>query len=597
MDGGVSRQPRRDARVSKRSEPDASMQPSGQQRGISAWIDKAVEAFSPRVALQRREARERLSAGATFASGGANGELLPSRGWQPANDGANYYKRSMRDWLPWASRNPDDEILLDRPELVARSRNAYRNQPIARSAVNTICTSVVGSGLEMHCRIDAGFLGLTPDEATKWQKDTQRLFRAWANSTDADSRRSHTFYKLQGMAYKSFKHTGEIFALLPIIPRKGTICDLRVQLVEGDRISTPYDKINGPLPGPIVDGKQQYLAGSLWDGVESGQYGQPVAYYVETTVPMPYFEIARTWQRVLAYGSKTGRRQVIHLYDEDRPGQRRGIPWLSPILEMLKQISRYSEAELDAAVLAAMFTVFVKKADADGDPLAGMDSRDDDDRDGIGFPGRREHEMEMRGGAIVDLMPGEEIQTAAPGRPNATFNAFVEEIIREIAMGLNMPYEVLTKQFTASYSASRAAILMAWEYFLCERESFIQEFLQPIFDEWLAQMIADGRIYAPGFFDSVEIQRAYQRTKWYGPIAPQLDPVKEANAMKIRMDSLVTTLAYETETFNGGDWEENINQRGRERDLIDEVGIIATAPVLPSQEPVYEPDPETPPAG
>lgn len=590
LDGGVPRPPRRDARVRSNNAseivPVASVAP---RSGLTGWFDRAVEAVSPQIGLRRREAREKLSA--TFDSGGASqGSFM---GGQTAHDGASYYRRAMRDWRPGSSRNPDNEVLLERAELVARSRSAYRNQPIARSAVNTLVTSVVGSGLEMHCRIDHEFLGLSDDEAAAWQKNTQRLFRAWADSTDADSRRTHTFYRLQGIAYRCFKHSGEIFALLPLIPRKGTICDLRLQLVEGDRVSTPYNMINGPLTGkPKADGRPVYLAGSLWDGVETGSWGEPVAYHVETTIPMPFMEIARTWKRVLAYGATSGRRQVVHLMEEDRPGQRRGIPWLSPILEPLKQIARYSEAELDAAVLSAMFTVFVKKADADSDPLEGLGTSGPDD--GSGW---RDQEPGLRSGAIIDLNPGEDISMADPGRPNQAFGPFMNEILREIGMGLNIPYEILTKQFTASYSASRAAILMAWEFFLSERNLFTSEFLQPIYAEWLAQMIASGRISAPGFFDSTEIERAYIRTKWYGPVAPQLDPVKEANAMKMRMDSMVTTLAYETETYNGGDWEENITQRSREQALINESGLAAVVPVLPSQEPVFEPAPKTLPAG
>ncbi len=476
----------------------------------------------------------------------------------------------MRGWNPWAARNPDDEILLERAELVARSRDAYRNQPIARSAVNTMLTSVIGSGLELHCRIDRKFLGFDANDqaATEWERTTERLFRAWANSTDADARRRNTFYRLQSIAYKSAKHTGEIFALLPIIPRKGTICNLRVQLIEADRVSTPYDKVNG-----VLTERTKPIVGSLWDGVETGVWGEPIAYHIETTVPSPYFELNREWKRVQAYGPKSGRRQVIHFYEEDRPGQRRGIPFLSPILEMLKQISRYSDAELTAAVVSGMFTVFIKHKDPDGDPLGGIG-----DGDGRGAPLGESPDISLQSGAIIDLNDGEEVQTANPGRPNANFGPFITEIIRQIGMALNIPYEVLTKQFTSSYSASRAAIMQAWEVFKVERGWFVSEFLQPIYVEWLSEMIASGVIQAPGFFDDIEIQRAYSQSAWYGPTPLQLDPVKEANAAKTRMEALLTTLAEETEGYNGGDWAENLYQRKRENEVIAECGIVAVTP-------------------
>jgi lambda family phage portal protein len=529
----------------------------------------------PAAAVRRGIARSQMKVLATFNSSPATGTALN------ANEGASVMRRALRRWLPWSSRNPDDEVLIDRPELVARSRDAYRNQGIARSAVSTMLTSVIGSGLELHCRIDREFLGFTDDdEATAWEKNTERLFRAWANSTDADSRRRNTFYRLQCMAYKCSKHTGEIFALLPLIPRKNTICNLRVQLVEADRISNPLGTVNGPLKSK--DGVD--IPGSVWDGVETGVWGEPLAYWVETTIPIPYVEMIRTWKRVQAYGTKSGRRQVIHFYEEERPGQRRGLPFLSPILEMLKQISRYSEAELAAAVISGMFTVFVKHDDPDADPLQGLTSGElVSNSPGPGADGS----VELRSGAIIDLQKGEDISIANPGRPNQQFGPFVTEIIRQIGMATNIPYELLTKQFTASYSASRAAIMLGWEFFKTERGWFVQEFLAPIYAEWLAEMVAGGRIEAPGFFDDVEIQRAYCEAKWYGPVAPQIDPVKEANAIKTRLDTLVTTLAEETENLNGGDWEKNLNQRKRENVVIEKCGLVAQTPIPADQIPVF----------
>ena len=535
-------------------------------------IDRIVAKVSPTWALKRARSQMQLRMLGTFNSSGAG------RGghFDTANTGASPFRRAMRSWFPWTSRNPDDEVLLERSELVARSRDAFRNQAIARSAVNTLLTSIVGSGLELHARIDWKFLGFASDEeATAWQGNTERLFKSWAGSTDADARRRNTFYRLQHIAYKSKLHSGEIFALLPLIPRKNTICDLRVQLIEADRISTPYDKVNGVLAG--TPGSSS-VPGSIWDGVETGVWGEPLAYHIETTVPIPFVEITREWKRVLAYGSKSGRRQVIHFYEEDRPGQRRGLPFLTPILEMLKQVSRYSDAELMAAVISGMFTVFIKHTDPDADPLAGLGT---DRGDASG------DDITLGSGAIIDLQEGESIETANPGRPNQQFGPFMSEIIKQIGMGLNIPYEVLTKQFNSSYSASRAAIMQAWEVYNVERGWFIQEFLQPIYLEWLSQMVATGQIDAPGFFDDVQVQRAYAGAKWYGPVPLQIDPVKEATGAKIRMEQLVTTLAEETERFGGGDWEENLAQRKRELDVITKYGLVAQTPLPEQQIPVF----------
>jgi hypothetical protein len=50
------------------------------------------------------------------------------------------------------------------------------------------------------------------------------------------------------------------------------------------------------------------------------------------------------------------------------------------------------------------------------------------------------------------------IDTANPGRPNAQFDPFVTAIVRQIGVALELPYEILIKHFTSTYSAARAAI-------------------------------------------------------------------------------------------------------------------------------------------
>jgi capsid protein len=62
---------------------------------------------------------------------------------------------------------------------------------------------------------------------------------------------------------------------------------------------------------------------------------------------------------------------VIHLLDVDRIAQTRGVPMLAPVIEALKQLDRYAEAELMAAVVSAFFTVFIK-TDGDGSPVEGL---------------------------------------------------------------------------------------------------------------------------------------------------------------------------------------------------------------------------------
>ena len=65
--------------------------------------------------------------------------------------------------------------------------------------------------------------------------------------------------------------------------------------------------------------------------------------------------------------------------------------------------------------------------------------------------------IELGSGAIIDLNQGEKVEFADPKHPNTGFDAFSAAIIKQIAAALEIPSEVLMKQFTTSYSAARGA--------------------------------------------------------------------------------------------------------------------------------------------
>lgn len=79
----------------------------------------------------------------------------------------------------------------------------------------------------------------------------------------------------------------------------------------------------------------------------------------------------------------------------------------------------------------------------------------------------------MESGQAVNLLPGESIEAPDPGRPNPAFDPFWTAMVRQIGMALEMPFEVLVAHFQSSYSAARAALLMAWKAFRRRRDRLV----------------------------------------------------------------------------------------------------------------------------
>lgn len=511
--------------------------------------DKIVSVISPTTALRRITARQKISAINSFGGSGTG----------YGRHGASHAKKSLLGWLT-SGTSADEDIVDNIEDLRARSRDLFMGSPLATGAIKTVRTNVIGSGLMLNAQIDAKYLGLSEDEAREWEENTEREWRLWAESVDCDAERKQTFYQLQSLTLMSAIMSGDVFVTLPIIKRPGSIYDLRVGLIEADRVCNPQDRQTNA---------------NVLGGVEVGKYGEAVAYWISKFNPESHprwnQNTRNEWQRVLAFGATTGRRNVLHIMaDVERPAQRRGVPMLAPVVEALKQLARYSEAELMAAVVSGMFTVFIK-SNTPNSPLQSMfDPAQQIDEDPRSY--------ELGNGAIVALDENEEVQTANPGRPNTAFDGFVIAISRQIGAALEIPYELLVKNFTASYSASRAALLEAWKMFRMRREWIVGNFCQPIYEEWLTEAVLKGRIKAPGFFDDPAIKAAWCGADWYGDAQGQLDPLKEANAAKVRVEEGFSTREREAAELTGMKYETIHAVRRREEAMRRADGLSGTAP-------------------
>ena len=499
-------------------------------------IDRAINAISPEKALKREVARKKLS--------------LVNSGY--GNYGANATKKAVIGWTHGGGSHRED-IEEHISTLRQRSRDLYcGGSTLATGAVKRLRTNAVGTGLHLKSTINEEILGITSEEARKLEETIEREFAHWANSTNCDIERIDNFYQLQQLALLNALLSGDSFALMTTTKRTGSIYDLRIELVEADRVSTPDNETINPL---------------FCEGVEKNANGEVVAYHISKFHPLSFQDREpREWVRVKAFGEKTGRRNVIHVMNRERIGQVRGVPFLSPVIETIKQLGRYTEAEVLAAVINGLFTVFIEKESASDDVPFGEAVPED-----MQVDSEDEGSIELAPGAVIDLGEGEKANMVNPGRPNPNFDPFVMAIIKQIGAALEIPYELLIMAFSNNYSASRAAILEFFKVIKMYRAWFVTDFCQPIYEEWLCEAVAKGRINAPGFFNDPIIKDAYCSAEWNGPSAGQLDPKKEVEAAELRVQGGFSTRERETTELTGTDFYKNIKQRKREEELLKEV--------------------------
>ncbi|WP_417550127.1 phage portal protein [Methylophaga sp.] len=456
-------------------------------------------------------------------------------------------KRSMQGWRA-PSLDADSSLEYDLKKLRDRSSDLIRNNPLATGVINTKVTSVVGSGLKLKPSIKRKYLPISDEQADEWESTAEFEFNELAKTINVSGNTS--FAGMQDLAFRSVLEKGDTFALLVTKKRQNLPYTLGVQMIEAERVCNKNNKRN---------------ADRLVDGIEKDEYGAPINYHIITKHPGSTINNKKTAWQIVAANDANGRPQVLHLFKPLRPGQTRGIPDLAPVIDSLKQLGRYTEAELMAAVVGGMFSVFIKTEDGDGELEQLTEGATNSEQD-----------LSLGNGAIVGLGPNESIEVANPGRPNQAFDPFVLAILRQIGTALELPYEILIKHFTASYSASRAAMIEAWRFFMARRQWLAERFCQPIYEAMIDEAVAMGRLKAPGYFSDPFIRAAYLGAEWVGQSPGQIDPLKSAKSDELLNKMGVKTLDQITKETTGGDWDANHQQLVKENNRRTKDGLNVT---------------------
>lgn len=462
-------------------------------------------------------------------------------------------------WQP-AAASADADLLPERQMMASRARDLARNSGVAEGALQTVSDNVIGTGLRLSSTPDYRLLGKSKEWAEEWSTQVESLWRTWAESTDCDAGRSLDFTGLTIQVFRSGWLNGEGLALPLWLPRAGSRYSLRLQVIEPDRLSNPMGRQNGPR---------------LRDGIEIDEYGAPLAYHIRKAHPGDRMLAAaadmNAWVRVPAL-TDWGRPRVLHVHDKERAGQSRGKPSLSAVMRQFKVLRDFTDAELKAAVVNAKVAA-VTESTLDPTAVVQLLSSDAEalEKYEAGLTDRGLSTVSMEDGQIIPLALGEKLAGFTPSRPSGSFDPFVTAIFRHIATGLNIPYELLMKDFSrTTYSSARAALIEAWRFFRGRRQWVSTYWARPVFDLWLEEAVNLGLVEAPDFYEN---RAAYTRCRWIGPGRGWIDPTKEADAAKIRMDAGLSTLEAEC-AEQGLDWEEVLEQRAVEKSRMQSLGLL-----------------------
>lgn len=500
--------------------------------------------------------------------------------------GASRTSGVLKAWNPIKSSAKSD-INAHLDILRSRAADQVINTPIGSAAIATTTQYTVGTGLKVFPKIKYKILNMEPDEAEEWNKKASAEFDLWASSKLCDIRKRNNFYDLQEILYKAYMTDGDSFALFRRGYNENMPYTLRIQAIEGNRVSNPMGQDYYGITGPLsVEMLAPNGVNKIVNGVEVDKDGAVEAYWISNKVPYDPVEINRAtnWTRIEAFGQLVGKPNVLHICHDERPEQYRGVPYLAPVLTALKQVSRYADAELVAAIMRSFFTLFFTStgnSSVAGD-ISGVLGASTYEGEGADpqEPVVNASEYHLGPGTINALPKNIDVKSVGVDGGQATFDSFVTQFVKQISASLNIPYEVLMKSFTSSYSASRAALLQAWEQFKLRRAWFTRDFCQPVYEMWLVEAVSTGRLEAPGFFSDPAIRFAYSNAEWYGPSMSILDPIKDVNGAALRIQYGLSTPEREAAEMTGSDFYENLEAIRIAKSKVKDSGVVLGIPTV-----------------
>lgn len=344
-------------------------------------------------------------------------------------------RNSRMGWRNFSNASPATQVSKSITRLRAVSRDMRRNNAYAARAIAALASNVVGEGI---------IPAVQGTDRTKIR--IQELIKAHFDTTAIDFDGRHNLYGLQSLAMATMAEAGECL----IIRRRATASaglrlPFQIQVIEPDLLVVDNDRT---LPG----------GGVVISGVEFNASGQRVAYHLYKSHPGSEYATGETVQMPAE--------DVIHLFRCDRPGQVRGVPWLSPVMVKLWDLALYEQAELVKQEIAACFAAFV--IDHDGE--SGVEARaraESEPEIQVDQPAASPRES-LEAGTITYLKPGSQVTFGSPPQPQS-YEAFVRAHIRTVAAGLGMPAEVLSGDLSqVNFSSGR----MGWLEF------------QRVIDQW-----------------------------------------------------------------------------------------------------------------
>jgi len=509
-------------------------------------------------------------------------------------EAADQYDQSLARWAPQL-QSVDLDILFDKPIVDARARDMLRNDAFVQGGASLHKDNIVGSIYSLNARPSSkvifGKLDDTWEE--EFQEEVEEKWDLVAESPDnwLDAQRTNTFTSMVRLFVGISLAAGEALAAVEWIP-EGRPFSTAIQFIDLDRLS------DDPMRGFLNN--QDTRAGVRFD-----KRGAPIAYSIRTEHPNDVSSLVNTdlpvWKEIPRQ-KPWGRLQIIHIFEQVRPDQSRGISEMAAALREMKFAKKFRDVQLQRAVMQSLYAATITSEMPTAQvfaQLGGTGVSSDNTLEAVtayatGFLGAVNEytgaakQIRLDGARIPHLFPGTKMEMLSPTNGVGVGQEFEQSLLRYIAASMGVSYEQLSRDYTnTNYSSARAAMTETWKFMQSRKKLVADRFASIVYRLWLEEAINKGEITA---FDKRRAKTLYtrdsvtgisalnlkfdaiSRADWIGASRGQIDELKETQAAVLRMNNGLSTLEEESARL-GGDYRKRLRTIARINALKKKLGV------------------------
>lgn len=378
-----------------------------------------------------------------------------------------------------------------------RSRDSVRNDWTGESLIQKWATTLIGIGITPRFR-------RVLDKARKLE-----ILDRWADFVkQADADGVLNLYGMQTLVVRAWLESGEVFARRRWrFTDEGLSTPTQVQLLESDMLpmfsATTYEG----MPAANV----------IKDGIEFNKRGRRIAYWFYKEHPgdadFSATPSADTLVRVRA-------EDVAHIYEPHRPGQRRGVSILAPVMMRLRNTGSYEDTTLERQNLANLWVGFITRSlpefdpnDVDNDTTAGLQRVVDSDGNGL---------IPLRPGLVQELEDGQDFKFANPPEAGTTYSDYIRTNHLGTSAGGGMPYELFSGDIAGISDRALRVVLNEYRRFASQRQwhIVIPQFCQRVVDWFVDAEVFNGTV---GVEEADSVRRVEHAPHGWAYIHPTQD--------------------------------------------------------------------------